>query len=736
MKTPWDRDRKTKAWERYERGRAYNNRLTPNQYNLVNTNIEFFAGNQWLHLAQTPAMQKLPKPTFNIIKRVASLFVASLTSSAASVSFDELSYYSGDPIGAGISAETPLSAGADAPPKGASPLWRTPALRGGRGLMSSEPGQGGRAEQQDVNGAAIATAEVQNLLEKFKMDYRIREALFDGAQTGDYCAHFWWDADAIPYGGAFGPYRGEIQMELVDGINVMFGNPNTPDTERQPYILIIGRDTVEHLRDEMKRHHEARSRREQAGWTGARASGGPGSGPQTSPSRREAGRREQAERDKDWEDGFEDSELQPDSDYTDQAGVGGRTELEADAQDGKALYVIMYEKRTHEEDDVDPDTGEVRTENVLDKNGDPVQMTSEDGRPLIGVDGQPVYKTRKARKRVTSVHVTKATKSCVIYEDVDTGLSRYPVAWGNWEKQKNQYHGRALVTGIIPNQIFINSMFAMVMRHLQLMGFPKTVYNADLISHWTNEVGQAIGVRGLQPGQNISQVAYNLQPADMSNQIIQAIDKAVTYTKDCLGATDAQMGNVKPDNTSALMVLQSSAEVPLENTRAGMYEWLEDIGAILLDMMGTYYGQRPMVRDRDFDEIVTDPSTGAPMLNPMTGTMMTNKVTRRVVVEYDFTKFKHLWFNVRVNAGATTYYSEIAMVQTLDNLRRDGTLEIIDYLERIPDKLIPRKAELVRELRQRAAMQTRDQAAAVRKQSAAGGGIVTAPDSYVQRGLG
>ena len=77
MKTPWDRDRKTKAWERYERGRAYNNRLTPNQYNLVNTNIEFFAGNQWLHLAQTPAMQKLPKPTFNIIKRVASLFVAS-----------------------------------------------------------------------------------------------------------------------------------------------------------------------------------------------------------------------------------------------------------------------------------------------------------------------------------------------------------------------------------------------------------------------------------------------------------------------------------------------------------------------------------------------------------------------------------------------------------------------------------------------------------------------------------
>ena len=625
------RDRMTKAWERYERGRAYNNRLVPNQYDLVNTNIEFFAGNQWVHLQQTPAMRKLPKPTFNIIKRVASLFVASLTASASTISFDELSYYSGDDLSDAAQARSDT-------PKG---------------------------EESDSNGAAIATAEVQNLIEKFKLDYRIREALFDGAQTGDYCAHFYWDADAIPYGGAFGPYRGEIQMELVDGINVMFGNPNTPNVERQPYILIVGRDTLEHLRAEKKRHDKSRR----------------------------AGKQEDY------------GEIMPDSDYNFQAGIGGITELDADGEDGKALYVYMYEKRTREVDDIDPATGQPRMEEVLDADGKPIQVKGEDGVPLIDPDGEPVYKTRKAKKLVTTVHVTKATKSCVIFEDVDTGLSRYPIAWGNWEKQKNQYHGRALVTGIIPNQIFINSMFAMVMRHLQLMGFPKTVYNADLISQWSNEIGQAIGVRGMQPGQRIAEVAANLQPADMSNQIIQAIDKAITYTKDCLGATDAQLGNVKPDNTSALMVLQSSAEVPLENTRAGVHEWLEDIGAILLDFMGTYYGERPIVRNRDFQEIVIDPSTGVPVLNTVTGQMMTTTVTRRVLVNYDFSKFKHLWYNVRVNSGAATYYSEIAMVQTLDNLRRDGTLEVIDYLERIPDKLIPRKAELIQSLKQRLAQQ-------------------------------
>ena len=539
----------TRAWELYEQGRAYNNRLEPNQYSLVNTNIEFFHGNQWLHMPDTAAMRRLPKPVFNIIKRVASLFVASLTSSGAAIYFEPLN-----------------QCGAD------------------------------------EDAARFATAEVANLLEKFKMEYRIREALFDGAQTGDYCAHFYWDPEAKPYGGSLGEVRGEIVMELVDGINVMFGNPADSQVERQPYILLLGRDTVENLQAE------------------ARAHGGQ------------------------WGD------VQPDSEYDGMAGQGGRIELTGEGS-AKALYVYLYTKVRN------PDGSE-------------------------------------------TVHVTKATRGAVIYEDIDTGLSRYPIAWGNWEKQKNQYHGRALVTGIIPNQIFINTMFAMVMRHLQLMGFPKTVYNADLIGSWNNEIGQAIAVRGLQPGQSVSQVAYHLQPADMSAQILTVIDRAVSYTKDCLGATDAQLGNVRPDNTSALMVLQSTAQIPLENTRAGLYEWLEDVGAILLDMMGTYYGLRPMVRERSFLEPAVGPG-GAPRLTPE-GTMAVESVTRRVVEEFDFSRLKDLWLNMRVDVGASSYFSEIAMTQTLDNLRTGGVLDVIQYLERLPDKLIPRKAELVEELKKNA----------------------------------
>lgn len=627
-----EQDKITLAWQRYEAGRMYNNSLTPNQYSLVNTNVEFFAGNQWLHLPQTAAMSRLPKPVFNIIKRVTSLFVASLTSSGVTIQFDPLTYYDAN---------------------------------------------SSNGKDPEENIAAIATAEVQNILEKVKMDYRVREALFDGAQTGDYCAHFYFDANALPYGGAFGNYRGEIQMEMVDGINVMFGNPNVDEVEKQPYIILVGRDTVENLRAEHKQHNKRKS-------------------------------------------DFSDHIIQPDSDFGEQAGVGGKTELmQANDASDKCLYVYMYEKKTKEEVLTDPETGLPVMEEVLDKDGKPVPEVDKDGKPIINPDGTPVFKRKKVKHLVTTVHVTKATKNAVIYEDIDTGLSRYPIAWGNWEKQKNQYHGRALVTGIIPNQIFINTMFAMVMRHLQLLGFPKTVYNADLISQWNNEIGQAIGVRGIQPGQSISQVAANLQPANMSEHIFAAIERAISYTKECLGATDVQMGNVKPDNTSALMVLQTNAEVPLENTRAGLHEWIEDIGAILLDMMGTYYGERPLLIDKTFQEPVIDPATGMPKLNMMTGQLEMKTVTRRVKEMFDFDKFKHLWLNVRADVGATTYFSEIAMVQTLDNLRANGTLEVLQYLERVPDKLIPKKNELIEEIKTRMGLQA-EQLAAQGAQASAG----------------
>lgn len=600
----------TKAWEHYQAGRTYNMRLSPNQYTLCDTNIEFFAGNQWLHLPQSPAMAGLPKPVFNIIKRVTNVQVASLMSSGISVNLEPLSYYDGHSV--------------------------------------ADP---------DSNACEFAQAEIDNLFDKFRMEYRAREALFDGAQTGDFCAHFYFDPTALPYGGRLGPHvRGELRMELVDGINVMFGNPNTTDVQGQPYILIIGRDTVDNLNEEMRRHRK----------------------------------------------GKDVEEIQPDSDWENQSATGGKTEITSSDGSGKATYIYMYTKETKKVPLKDRNGNPVM-EIVTDKDGEPVYEKDEKGKEVLDSYGMPVVKMRQKHEHVTTVHVSKSTRHQEIFTDIDTGMSLYPIAWGVWEKQKNQYHGRALVTGIIQNQIFINTMYALVMRHMQLQAFPKRLYNADLISRFSNEIGQNIGVRGLQPGQPINQVATTLEGMDISNQIMYVIDKAIEYTKDCLGSTDAQMGSARMDNTSALMMLDTNSRTPLENVRANLNEWIEDVVAILLDMMGTYYGRRPIVRERSFDEPVMDAATGMPMMGQYNGQMQVKTVTRRVIEEYDFSEFKHLYFSSRVDVGAGSTYSQAAQLQSLDNLRKEGVIEAIDYLERVPDSVIPRRQELIQKLKATAA---------------------------------
>jgi hypothetical protein len=541
-------DKKTKDWRLYEFGKKYNNSLKPSYYDTVDANLAFFEGDQWRNLEA----ENMPKPVFNIIKRVGTFFVSSLTTSKTKLHFEP--------------------------------------------LLNADNG-----ESEELSPSDFANAMVSNLFDKMKMDFRIKDALFDGVKTGDYCAHFYFDTSKKPYGTQMG-IEGEIEMELVDGSNVFFGNANNPRVESQPYIIISGRDMVENLREEAKKHSTNKQ---------------------------------------------EINAIQEDKNYNEQSGDSGKIEVEADDY-GKALYIIVYRKKKVKRP-------------VLDEFGQP--QVDETGKPMT--------------EEVTAITASKSVENAYIYKDIDTELEHYPIAWGNWEKQKNQYHGRALCTGLLPNQIFINRMFAMVMYHLMMTAFPKAVYNADIITTWDNEIGSAIGVSGMDLNSPIKNVAGYLEPGNMSNQIIQTIELAMQYTKETLGISDAALGSIDPKNTSAIIAVQKSSAIPLENPKANLYEWIEDIGQILLDMMGTYYGTRPVVIEQD---------------------------GQKQVVEYDFNTFKNTWLNVRADVGEASYWSEIASLQTLDTLLDREKIEFIDYLERVPDEYIPQKQELIGKIKQQMEM--------------------------------
>ena len=493
-----------------------------NYYDVIDTNIAFASGDQWRNVIA----DGLPKPVFNIIKRVKQFKIASLKADNISIQIQPMEY---------------------------------------------RPQSNDVAMQKKVKDTDLANAEVKNVLENIKFDSKSRTLLGDGFDTGDWCLHWYFDKEIQPFKAFMPNVKGIIKTEIIDSTNVLFGNPNTKQVEKQPYIIIVGRDLVSNLQEEAKKN------------------------------------------------GNKDvSQIRSDTDTQYQMGDNSKVENSAKGFE-KALYIIKYYKK----------------------------------------DGV--------------VYANKSVKGQYIYKEKELGLSYYPVAFNNWEEVKGSYHGRAETTGIIPNQIAINKMFAMVIYHLMLTAFPTGVYDADRIEGWTNEIGAQIPVTNLQ-GDSIRNIAGYLEPAQMSTQIIDAIELAMQYTKETLGVGDASLGNVTMNNATAIIAIQKSAAVPLENVKAAFYEFVEDCGRIIIDMMGTYYGIRPVV--------VTGPNN------------------ERTVEMFDFGQLKDMWLNIKTDVGNASYFSEVASVQTLDNLLNNGFIDFIEYLKRIPDEIIPNKQELITSIEQ------------------------------------
>ena len=85
-------DKITKHWELYEQGKKYNNAIIgPNDisyYDMIDASLSFASGNQWRGVQA----EDMPKPVFNFIKRAQTFFIASLTSSNATINFEKLEH--------------------------------------------------------------------------------------------------------------------------------------------------------------------------------------------------------------------------------------------------------------------------------------------------------------------------------------------------------------------------------------------------------------------------------------------------------------------------------------------------------------------------------------------------------------------------------------------------------------------------------------------------------------------
>lgn len=77
----------------------------------------------------------------------------------------------------------------------------------------------------------------------------------------------------------------------------------------------------------------------------------------------------------------------------------------------------------------------------------------------------------------------------------------------------------------------------------------------------------------------------------------------------------------------------------------------------------------------------------------------------KVIVPFDFSILKEIPFTVELDVGASSYWSEIASMQTLDNLLMQGKISTVEYLKRIPAGQITDRETLIAVLEEQERME-------------------------------
>jgi hypothetical protein len=275
-----------------------------------------------------------------------------------------------------------------------------------------------------------------------------------------------------------------------------------------------------------------------------------------------------------------------------------------------------------------------------------------------------------------TIWAKKSTRTAIVRKEWDTGLHRYPVASMQWIPRKNSCHGEAEATELIPNNIAINKLMSTMILWTMLNAYPKLIYDVGRISEVNNDITKAIQVEG-----DITGAAAYLYPQGLPSSVQALFELLVQTTKDTAGANETALGDTSITRTAAgIIALQKASAMPLSTHKRRFAQFKEDQGLIWLDFWLTKYDvPRTLTIERQ---------------NPVT------LQKENVPVPFDGSQYRQASFGLKIDVGASTEWSEVAAIQTLDNLLDKQLISFKQYLERIYNGLIPDKEGLINEVEQ------------------------------------
>lgn len=289
----------------------------------------------------------------------------------------------------------------------------------------------------------------------------------------------------------------------------------------------------------------------------------------------------------------------------------------------------------------------------------------------------------KFYKKNGTVHFSCATRWMDITEDIDTGLTLYPIAHFNWEEKEGSARGEGEVRYLIPNQIEVNRTEVRRVITVKYQAYPQKVVDSSKIANPSslNTVGGVIKTNG-QPVEDVHKIVGTLTPAQMSPDVKQLQDDLIQVTRDLAGAGDIATGNVNPEDASgrAILAVQQASQSPMTEQKEAYKNFIEDVARIWLDYLIVH-----AVDGINLEESVTDPATGEEVIQMVNVPQVT---------------LEQLQATVKVDITPKSVYDRFAQEQTIENMLLQGLLsaervgELAIYAELLDDDSVAPKQKI------------------------------------------
>lgn len=526
-------------WSEYEAGQQYKNSIGDKGiHDQARINERFFVGDQWHGVN---AGNEKPLTRRNIIKRIGEYKMATIGAAPIAVNYSA----EGIPDTADIDAVNVVK----------------------EQMIGGEAPQGNASDAEVSVVMGALTDYFKITAERLKYDDKKDQLLRNAYISGTGILYTYWDS-TIKTGlyadeGRTMAITGDINCEVLDIENVVFGDPNNEEVESQPYIIIARRMDVEAVRREAEMY------------------------------------------------GQDVESIVPDGQNGYYKNAGDRGEDEP--ADSKRVTVItkLYKK--------------------YDKDGK------------------------------TTVWGMTVTEKAVVRPEWNLLIHRYPIAKFIWERRRSCAYGDSEITYQIPNQIALNQAHSISVWAMQNTGMPKTVINGDLIPDGiSNDPAEVVKIYG--SAEDMASAIRYIAPPNYGAAFINFTDAFAQNVLMDNGANDAALGNMRPDNATAIVQAREAAIAPMQMYQNRFYSANEDVARIWADFWITMYGRRS-IKVNDGGSV-------------------------RYMV-FDAERYRDLVITARIDVGASTLWSEAVSISNLGNLLSAQMISFIEYLERIPKGLIP-----------------------------------------------